>query len=144
MSDQGIISLPVSHIADDNAVLFLWATWAKMPTAMMAINAWGFTYKTCAFCWVKQSSKSLKRFWGMGHYTRANSEPCLLAIRGNGIKRQSAKVHQIIEAPVGRHSAKPPETRDRIVQLLGDRPRIELFARESAEGWDSWGNEIKP
>lgn len=142
MADSWIIDLPVSHIADGDAILFLWATWAKLPTAMETIRAWGFTYKTCGFIWVKRNKKSPSWFWGMGSYTRANSEPCLLAVRGDGLKRQSAKVHQILDCPIDRHSAKPPETRDRIVELFGDKPRIELFARQSAPGWDAWGNEI--
>jgi N6-adenosine-specific RNA methylase IME4 len=54
---------------------------------------------------------------------------------------KSHGVHQIIEAPIEAHSKKPDETRNRIVELLGDVPRIELFARQSCEGWDCWGNE---
>ncbi len=142
LSDHDIQNLPVSHIADENSVLFLWATWAKLPAAMTTILAWGFQYKTCAFLWAKRNKKAPSWFMGMGAYTRANTEPCLLAVRGNGLKRKSAKVHQIIEAPIGRHSAKPKETGDRIIQLFGDQPRIELFAREKVEGWDAWGNEI--
>lgn len=97
-------------------------------------------YKTVAFVWVKLNRKSDSLFWGMGHWTRANAEFCLLATRGNP-KRQSARVHQIILSHIQEHSRKPAETRDRIVQLMGDLPRIELFARESVPGWDVWGNE---
>lgn len=109
------------------------------------MEAWGFTYKTAAFVWVKKNAKSGTNFWGMGQYTRANAEVCLLGI-SKGFKAservKSHKVHQIVEAPVTIHSRKPPEVRDRIVELLGDVPRIELFARERAEGWDAWGNEV--
>ena len=79
-----------------------------------------------------------KLHWGMGNYTRANTEPCLLGVRGKRW-RESASVHQVVMAPLGRHSAKPAEVRDRIVQLCGDVPRVELFARERAQGWDAWG-----
>ncbi len=98
-------------------------------------------YKTVAFTWVKRCRKSPGFFVGLGHWTRANAELCLLATRGNP-KRLSKSVRQIIDAPIGRHSEKPVETRARIIELLGDLPRIELFARERAEGWDCWGNEV--
>lgn len=79
--------------------------------------------------------------WGMGMSTRANVEPVLLGYRGR-LGRVSAGVHQVVMAPPGRHSAKPALVRDRLVQLLGDRRRVELFARERVEGWDAWGNEV--
>ena len=77
----------------------------------------------------------------MGNYTRANTEDCLFAIKGKPV-RQSAAVRQFIEAPVREHSRKPDEGRDRLVDLMGDVPRIELFARTAAPGWDTWGNEV--
>ena len=110
------------------------------------MEAWGFSYKGAAFVWVKKTRKSGGNFWGMGQYTRANAEVCLLGV-SKGFKAseqvKSHRVHQIVEAPVGRHSEKPDEVRRRIVELLGDVPRIELFARERAEGWDAWGNEVQ-
>ena len=81
-------------------------------------------------------------FMGMGNYTRSNSEFCLLGIKGNP-KRINACVRQIIMSPREEHSKKPDEVRDRIVQLMGDVSRIELFARQKVAGWDSWGNEIE-
>ena len=80
----------------------------------------------------------------MGAYTRANAEVCLLGVTpGFKAKTQirAHNVHQIIEAPFEGHSKKPDETRKRIVELLGDVPRLEMFARQRAEGWDTWGNE---
>ena len=59
------------------------------------------------------------------------------------MKRESAGVRQVIYSPVRKHSQKPDEARDRILQLMGDLPRIELFAREKVDGWDSWGNEVE-
>lgn len=142
MTDDEILSLPVSQIACDNSLLFMWISWAKLPLAIAVIQAWGFEYKTCAFNWIKHHEKSGKEFMGMGHSTRANSEVCLLAKRGKGLKRVDCGVRQIVNAPIGRHSAKPPEVRERIVQLVGDVSRIELFARDQVDGWDNWGNEI--
>lgn len=142
MDQQQIVALPVDTLAAPNAALFLWTTWPHMPEALEAMAAWGFEYKTCAFCWVKQNLSGDGLFMGLGSWTRANSEPCLLAVRGKA-RRIDAAVRQTVLAPRGRHSRKPPEVRDRIVQLMGDLPRVELFAREKAEGWDSWGNEVE-
>ena len=77
----------------------------------------------------------------MGHWTRANAEFCILATKGHP-KRISASVHQVIVSHIEEHSKKPDETRDRIVSLVGDLPRIELFARQKTDGWDTWGNEV--
>ena len=145
MPTEDICNLPVDKIAGGGAICFLWATFPNISEAVKVMEAWGFQYKTAAFVWIKTYPKSGKPFWGMGAYTRANAEVCLLGIsKGFKAKEQikSHAVHQIVEAPVGRHSEKPDEVRRRIVELLGDVPRIELFARERVEGWDAWGNEV--
>jgi N6-adenosine-specific RNA methylase IME4 len=142
MSAQDIKALPVNDLAADNAVLLLWATFPQIQLALDTIKAWGFKYKTCAFTWVKQNKKSPTWFWGLGYYTRSNAEVCLLATKGKPLARCSHRVHSVITSPVERHSKKPDETRTRIVELFGDRPRIELFARETADGWDCWGDEV--
>ena len=141
MSLQDIKDLPVQDIADDNCILFIWVTFPLLKESFEVIDAWGFTYKTVGFNWVKKNKKTDSWFWGLGYWTRANAELCLLATKGT-IKRQSASVHQIIDTPIERHSKKPDIVRDKIVELVGDLPRIELFARETADGWDSWGNEV--
>ena len=105
------------------------------------LHAWGFTYKTIAFAWVKQNKKAGSLFWGMGYWTRSNVEFCILATKGNP-KRINAGVHQVILSHIEEHSKKPHEVRERIVQLMGDLPRIELFARQATPGWDVWGNEV--
>ncbi len=129
------------HIAKD-CVLFMWVTAPKLNEVFHIISGWGFKYKTKGFIWIKKNKKANTLFWGMGRWTRANSEDCLLATRGNP-KRASAAVHQVIEAPIREHSRKPDEVRNRIVTLMGDLPRIELFAREKTDGWDVWGNEVQ-
>lgn len=95
-----------------------------------------------AFVWLKQNRKSPTWFYGLGFWTRGNAEICLLATKGHP-KRQSNKVHQFIISPVEQHSKKPDITREKILALMGDLPRIELFARQHTPGWDVWGNEIK-
>lgn len=166
MTDEDLYALPVQRIAADDCVLFMWATFPKIAEALACIDAWGFTYKTCAFTWVKPSGpfarllallqsggwtdpglwaaiKAINTYWfiGMGRWTRANAEVCLLATKGKP-QRVNAGVNQIVCAPPARHSAKPAEVRDRIVQLCGDVPRVELFAREGCPGWVSLGYDI--
>ena len=119
-----------------------WITFPCMQEAFQVLDAWGFSYKTVAFVWVKQNRISDSLFWGMGYWTRANAELCILATKGQP-KRVNSGVHQVIMSHIEQHSKKPDETRDRIVQLMGDVPRIELFARQSPEGWDVWGNEVE-
>ena len=141
MSLQDIKNLPLDNITEDNSVLFMWATYPQLKEALEVIDAWGFKYKTVAFTWVKRNKKSDSWFWGLGHWTRANAEICLLATKGN-IKRINAGVHQVIDTKIQSHSQKPEEARIRIVELMGDFPRIELFARNKYKGWDIWGDEV--
>lgn len=141
MTKEEIQSLPVQNIAADDCVLFLWVTFPTLEEGLELIQKWGFTYKTCAFNWVKRNRKSDGWFWGLGYWTRSNSEICLLATKGHP-KRISKSVHQVCDARIMEHSRKPSEVRDRIVELLGDVPRIELFARERVDGWDAWGDEV--
>ena len=138
---EDINALPVADLAAEDCVLFLWATFPMLKEALAVVEAWGFSYKTVAFTWVKENRKSPGLFWGLGYWTRANAEVCLLATRGSP-KRQSAAVHQVILSPVEQHSKKPDAVRERIVTLMGDVPRVELFARQETLGWDVWGNEV--
>ena len=131
----------IQKISEDDSVLVMWCTFPKLELALELIREWGFEYKTCAFTWIKKNKKSDSLFWGMGFYTRANAEICLVARKGKGVKVKSHKVHQVIESAIEEHSKKPQEARDRIVELFGEVPRIELFARQHAIGWDCWGNE---
>ena len=142
MSKEDIQNLPVRKIAADNSMLFLWVTAPCLIEGIELITAWGFTYKTVAFTWVKQNKKNDGIFTGMGYYTRSNAEYCLLATKGKILERKSHSVSSVILSHIERHSKKPNAVRDRIVELLGDLPRIELFAREQADGWDCWGNEL--
>lgn len=135
------------NLRGGGAACFLWATFPNIAEGIKVLEAWGFQYKTAAFVWVKTYAKSGRPFWGMGAYTRANAEVCLLGVSPGfkaGERVRSHRVHQIIEAPFEGHSKKPDETRRRIVELLGDVPRLELFARDRAPGWDAWGNEAPP
>lgn len=151
MTLDDLKALPVGELAAPDCALFMWAVWPSLPDAFELGRAWGFEYKTLAFDWLKRSPTGAKWHMGLGYWTRANSEPCLLFTRG-APKRKSAAVRQLIVedgqltlfdplvAAVGAHSAKPHAQYGRIESLL-DGPYLELFARNSALGWDAWGNE---
>ena len=142
MSVHDLYKMPIDEFAADDCLLAMWWV-APMPTEALAVmSVWGFKLKTMTgFTWHKMT-KHGKDHFGMGNWTRANAENCLFATRGKP-KRASAAVSQIVTAPVGVHSAKPLIVRDRLVQLMGDVPRIELFARTLADGWDSWGLDVE-
>lgn len=151
MELEDICALPINKMADKDCILFLWATYPKLKEALQVIESWKFKYKTIAFQWLKLNPKSKTPFYGLGRWTRGNTEPCLLATKGRP-KRVSSGVFQLIQEPRGEHSAKPSEVRKKIVKLMGDLPRIELFARKTKgqlfedptfEGWDIWGNECE-
>lgn len=141
MELEDIQALPVGELADTDCVLFMWTTIPLLKDCFSVMKAWGFEYKTVAFVWIKQNRKSDSLFWGMGHWTRANAEFCMLATKGRP-KRKSAGVHQVIISHIEEHSKKPDIVRHKIIELVGDLPRVELFAREKADGWDAWGNEV--
>jgi len=156
MSIEEICALKVSEIADQDCKLFLWATPPCLPEALKVIQAWGFEYKTVAFAWVKLNKKSnpdqfsflphqsLSRFYGIGHWTASNIELVLGALRPGGkLNRVSKSISQMIISPLREHSRKPDEVREKIVKLCGDLPRLEMFCRYPAPGWDSWGDQIQ-
>ena len=137
-----IKALPVKNITNENAALFLWVTYPCLQWGLDIVKAWGFEYKTVAFTWVKRNKVGGGYFVGLGNYTRANAEICLLGIKGS-MPRKSNKVYQVIDLPITTHSKKPDVVRKRIVELFGDLPRLELFARTKVHGWETWGNDEK-
>lgn len=146
MSLDEIKALPVADWAADDCVLLLWTTDPLLPTAFEVIRAWGFTYKTVGFYWAKlnkfadpTSYRESSFFTGLGFWTRANPELCLLATRGHPHRRQ-ANVRKLIVAPRREHSRKPDEAHQRI-EALCEGPYLEMFARSAQPGWDSWGIE---
>jgi N6-adenosine-specific RNA methylase IME4 len=147
MREPELNALPVSDLAADDCVLFLWTCWPVLEWSLRTIKDWGFEYKTCGFCWVKGHAGQIEMFrddidphMTLGYWTRSNSEVCLLATRGKP-KRTDAGVKQAIIEPRRQHSRKPDGIHDRIERLVAG-PYVELFARSRREGWSSWGNEI--
>jgi N6-adenosine-specific RNA methylase IME4 len=142
MDFAALSKLPVSQLAADDCALFLWATDPLLPRALELIKAWGFEYKTVGFYWVKLNAAAKEEtdyFTGLGYWTRANPEQCLLATRGTP-PRQAKDVRRLVVDRRREHSSKPDAVRDRIERLV-DGPYIELFARETKRGWDCWGDQ---
>lgn len=142
MEKSAIQRLPIQRICAKDCALFLWVTAPCLNEGLELIPKWGFTYKTMAFTWIKQNKKNNGMFTGMGYYTRANAEYCLLATKGKVLERKSHSVSSVVISHIEQHSKKPDEVRERIVELFGDLPRIELFARQRVNRWDCWGNEV--
>lgn len=145
MTADDIAALPIADLAGTDCTLFLWTCWPTLREAFEIVGGWGFTYKTCAFSWMKADPYRLfaddaTPFAGMGYWTRANTEPCLLATRGKP-KRLNADVRQGIIAPRREHSRKPDGIHERIERLVAG-PYVELFARQRRPGWDVWGNQV--
>lgn len=134
-------ALPVNDIAADDCVLIMWYVGAMPQEAIDLVDAWGFKLRNMnGLVWVKLTKKFLA-FFGMGHWTRAGSESAIIATKGKP-KRASGSVRAVRLSVVGVHSEKPKEFRDDIVELCGDVPRLEMFARQRVPGWDALGDEI--
>jgi len=142
MDVDDICALPVANLAADNCALFLWATWPNILDAFKVIPAWGFTYRTEAWVWVKAKRSGMGFHFGLGYYSRGNSEPCLLAVKG----RMPVVAHDVlalIYSPVMEHSRKPDQQYDMIERLYPNRTYLELFARrKDRPNWHYWGNEV--
>ena len=143
MTTEDIKNLRVADITKDDSVCFLWATDSHLKEGIEVLEAWGFKYKTVAFNWIKKTSKG-NNCVNVAPWTLKSSELCLFGTKGRMTKyKKSNSVMQLVEAERTKHSKKPEEVRKRIIDLFGDIPRIELFAREKTDGWDVWGNEVE-
>lgn len=149
MQTKDICALPVASMVAKPAACFMWATAPKLPEAIEVMRAWGFHYRGIAYVWVKTSTSG-KIISGQGvrpTFVKPTTELVLVGSTcktGRPLKLMTESQGQVVLAsrPGNKHSAKPAVFRDRIVELLGDVPRIELFARERVPGWDAWGNEV--
>jgi len=141
MSIDDMCKMDVASLCAPDCALLMWYVSSQPDEALRLARAWGFTVKTMnAFVWVKKTVKG-KPFFGMGNWTRAGSESMLLAVRGKP-KVVSKSVRAVASHKILRHSEKPAVFRERIVELFGDVPRLEMFARCAPEGWDVFGNEV--
>ena len=144
LSLDEICNLPVKLISADTSILFLWVTFPRLEQGLQVIKSLGFIYYGLGFDWVKLSANNLPS-WGMGYYTRQNTEVCLIGVKRDKSKRIKPLVRNVQSVVLSKrleHSQKPHKIRDYIVSVCGDLSRIELFARQKIEGWDVWGNEV--
>lgn len=150
MTVDKISALPIRSIMSHRACAFIWATSSKLEDAIRVINAWNLHYRGVFQVWVK-TNKAGKAISGQGvrpSYTKPTVEYLLVAsthAQGRTFPILTEAMENVVMAPRpgNIHSKKPAVFRDNITKLLGDRSRIELFARESIEGWDAWGNEVQ-
>ena len=149
MTIEEICAIPVKEWMADDSLLFIWVYQPLLPETFEIMAAWCFKYVTIGFVWVKISGGQDRLFYAqedvrksLGYYTRAGAEICLIAKRGKGIPgRLSKSEGQVVLSPVREHSRKPDEIAESIVELYGDVPRLEMFARTKRVGWDVFGNE---
>ncbi len=141
MSLDQIENLQVGEWAAKDCVLFLWVLDSMLDQGLKVVSSWGFTYKTVGFVWAKLNRRSTGYYMGLGRWTRANPEICLLATRGQP-RRVSAAVRKLIVSPRREHSRKPDETYEGI-EALCDGPYLELFARSKRPGWSTWGDQVE-
>jgi N6-adenosine-specific RNA methylase IME4 len=142
MSLEDICALPVKELANPNAMLFLWCPSPLLPGGLEVMRAWGFDYVASAV-WTKKGGRRSH----MGGVFRVHHELLLIGKRGKGLPKPKtgAMISSVIEAPVTKHSAKPPVLHEVLEQLYPEfaNERLELFARQPREGWDTWGNQAE-
>ncbi|QYJ79399.1 MT-A70 family methyltransferase [Shewanella acanthi] len=159
-STEDLKRLDVNSVADDNCLLVMWYVGAMPQDAIDLVNSWGFTLKNMnGFVWNKLTVKD-NPFFGMGFWTRAGSESAIIAIKGKptpacrsvravgnydpeSLDEVLAHLCYVGAYQNIRHSQKPDEFREKCVELMGDVPRLEMFARTKTKGWDVFGNEVK-
>lgn len=149
MTDDELRLLPVHEVAEKNCILFLWATCPRLDSAIKLMTSWGFCFRGVAFVWVKTTHAG-KVISGQGvrpSLVKPTTEFVLWGsnkhLKGRPMKLLDESIGQVVLAPRpgGIHSRKPVEVHERIEALLGDKSRLEMFARTRRDGWEAWGNE---
>jgi len=137
-----LIRLPVWTITANDALLFLWATGPHLENALKVMEAWDFEFVTIAFTWMKLNRSGKGLFFGTGAYSKHNAELCLLGRKGKALLPVTNRVSSAVLSPLQAHSKKPEEVSLRIEEMYPDQEKLELFARQSRNGWTCLGNEI--
>ena len=142
MTIEEIKKLLVRDIIEEDAACFLWVTDSHLKEGIEVLESWGFRYKTISFVWIKKYASG-QNCINFAPWTLKSHEICLLGIKGKMTKyKKQNNIYSLVEAVRSTHSTKPEAVRKRIELLFGDMPKIELFARTNAVGWDVWGNEV--
>lgn len=136
MTITELAKLPIRNISSENCLLFLWVVSPMLDDCIELLNLWGFKYCTVAFVWDKQKPVP-------GNYTMSSCELCIVGKRGKiPTPRGARNIRQFLSEEKTIHSRKPAEIRRRIQQMFPNQQKIELFARQTFDGWDCWGNEV--
>ena len=141
MTDKEIMALPIAELTDNDAILFLWLIDSRIPIVKELMNGWGFEYITVGFVWHKKATTTSGENASLTPYTRKSTEFCFIGRKG-GCLVKNHSCPQFINEAKREHSRKPDIVRTYITKMCGDLPRIELFARQKVQGWDTWGNEV--
>lgn len=143
---EEICTMPVAELAAPDCLLLMWVTGPFLRKSFDVLDAWGFEYKTIGFDWMKADVSTVDLFplpkdaqMKQGHWTRSNSEPCLLATKGSPKRRNKGVRAGVIEPP--RQSGRKPDCLYERIERLIDGPYLELFARSTRRGWVSWGDQ---
>ena len=148
MSQEALARLPVRDLMAKRAALFLWATGPRLHMAIELIHRWGLHFRGVLYVWVKTNRRG-EIIAGQGvppTFTKPTTEFVLAATTmptGRPFPVLDLAQAQVVLHPRSEHSRKPAIFRTMIEQLCGKRKRIELFARESAPGWKSWGTQAE-
>lgn len=130
---EELAKLQLLEVAQNDALLFMWATSPHLNQAIALGEAWGFKYRTVAFVWDKMVHNP-------GKYTLSNCELCLVFKRGKIPSPRGARnIQQLVRVPRGKHSEKPTAVRDAISAMFPEQQKLELFARHRCSGWHAWG-----
>ena len=152
MTTDKICALPLQKFLAPDAYLAMWVYDPMLPDAFRVAKAWGFdVYVTVLFRWLKSTDGQYRLFedgerlnFGLGYHTRGGGcEEVWLFKRGRGLPVLRHDIRKEFYAPVREHSRKPDEVARWLIDLYGDVPRVELFARTSRPGWISYGDQIE-
>lgn len=152
MTWKSLEAFPWDEFTAKRCVVLSWVTGPLLNRQMRLHDHWatkfGWRYLGMPYVWVKldKQGRPLSATGPRAKLVKSQAEMVVAYTNvkhGRPFPLLKENEQQWILAPRGAHSEKPPEVRDRIVQLLGDRPRLELFARQEVDGWDQIGAEAK-
>ncbi len=126
-----------------NAFLAMWVYDPLLPEALEVATSCGWKFVTVLFRWLKTTTKVKMKF-GQGYHTRGGAcEEVWLFKRGKGLPVLRHDIRKEFFSPIREHSRKPDQIPAWLVQLYGDRPRLEMFARTRRPGWQAHGRETR-
>jgi N6-adenosine-specific RNA methylase IME4 len=141
MDLEEIKSLPVAEAAADRAHLYLWVPNALLPEGLEVMRAWGFEYKS-NLVWHKIRKDGGSDGRGVGFYFRNVTEILLFGVRGKNVRTLGPGRTQVnlLGTRKREHSRKPDEFYD-LIEACSWGPRLEIFARGTRPGWETWGDQ---